>query len=124
LTAILLDTHVIVWMATGDPRLKRVEVTALADPDRELLVSSVVAFEFADLQKRGRLAITESLDFLRQHMEFRVVDLPAECWRHAVDLPAIHRDPVDRMLVAHAVLAGAALATADANIRRYPVNWL
>lgn len=118
---ILLDTHTIVWMATGDPRLSRIDRTALLDPRRDLLVSAVVAFELADLQQRGRIAMAETLDFLREHMNFELADLPAGCWRIANSLPPIHRDPVDRMLIAHALAEGWALATADANIRRYPV---
>jgi PIN domain nuclease of toxin-antitoxin system len=47
---------------------------------------------------------------------------PAGCWELLMDLPAIHRDPVDRMLVTHALVKDMALVTADANIRRYPVN--
>lgn len=108
-------------MATGDPRLKRIDRTALLDPARPLLVSAVIAFELADLQRRGRIAMTESLDFLREHMNFEIVDLPASCWRTAAELPPIHRDPVDRMLIAHALAEGMTVATADANIRRYPV---
>ena len=68
--------------------------------------------------------MTESLDFLREHMRFEVVDLPASCWRIAAELPPIHRDPVDRMLIAHALAGDMTLATADANIRRYPVACL
>lgn len=111
-------------MATGDPRIRRCDVAALRDPERPLLVSAVIAFEFADLQQRGRVAMTEPLDFLREHMNFEIVDLPAECWRIAAELPAIHRDPVDRMLVAHALAEELTLATADATIRRYPVSWI
>lgn len=118
----MLDTHVIVWMATGDPRLKQIDQAALGDPNRALLVSAVVAFELADLQRRGRIAMSEPLDFLREHMEFDVVALPGDCWRTVAQLPQIHRDPVDRMLVAHALVGGFALASADANIRRYPVS--
>jgi PIN domain nuclease of toxin-antitoxin system len=118
---ILLDTHVIVWMATGDPRMKRIDQAALGDSDRPLIVSAVTAFELADLQQRGRVEMTETLDFLRDHMDFEIVPLPADCWRLAADLPQIHRDPVDRMLVAHALAEGFTVATADANIRKYPV---
>lgn len=121
-SAILLDTHVIVWMATGDPRLSRIDRAALTDPARPLVVSAVVAFELADLQQRGRIAMTEPLDYLRGHMEFEVAALPAECWRIVSDLPTIHRDPVDRMLAAHAIAGGFTLATADANLRRYPIR--
>lgn len=122
--SILLDTHTVVWMATDDPRLRQIDRTALLDPARELLVSAVTALELADLQHRGRVAVTESLEVLREHMDFQVVELPAECWRVAAGLPPIHRDPVDRMLIAHALTEGLTLATADANIRRYPVDWI
>jgi len=121
---ILLDTHTLVWMATGDPRLQRIDRTALLDPKRDLLVSAVTAFELADLQQRGRIAMIESLDFLREHMNFQVIDLPAQCWRIAAGLPPIHGDPVDRMLIAHALTDELTLATADANIRRYPVPYI
>lgn len=121
---ILLDTHAIVWMATGDPRLARLDRAALLDPERRLLVSAVIAFELADLQHRGRIAMSEPLSVLQEHMDFEIVDLPAECWRVVAELPPIHRDPVDRMLIAHALVEGMTLASADAMIRRYPVPWL
>jgi PIN domain nuclease of toxin-antitoxin system len=109
-------------MATGDPRLRRIDVTALTDASRELVVSSVVAFELADLQQRGRIAMSEPIEFLQGKMDFRIAELPADCWRKAAELPPIHFDPVDRMLIAHALCEGMTLATADANIRRYPVQ--
>ena len=121
---LLLDTHVLVWMATGDPRLKRVDIKALHDPDRKLFVSAVVAFELADLQHRGRLAMTEPLDFLREHMNFQLADYPAQAWKIAAQLPDIHRDPIDRMLIAHAIVAEMTLVTADKHIRRYPVDFI
>jgi PIN domain nuclease of toxin-antitoxin system len=111
-------------MATGDPRLKRIDQTRLLGADSQLLVSSVVAFELSDLQKRGRVAMSEPLDFLQRYLEFEIVSFPADCWRLAAKLPPIHRDPVDRMLVAHALAEGFTLATADANIRRYPVPFI
>jgi PIN domain nuclease of toxin-antitoxin system len=44
-----------------------------------------------------------------------------QSWEITAGLPLIHRDPVDRMLVAHALVDGMTILTADANIRRYPV---
>jgi len=109
-------------MATGDPRLDRVDQAILRDPSRPLCVSAIVAFELSDLQQRGRIAMTEPLTFLQAHMDFRIVDFPADCWRIAAQLPLIHRDPVDRMLIAHALVEGMTLVTADTNIRRYPIS--
>lgn len=110
-------------MATGDPRLRQVDEAVLADPSRPLCISAVVAFELADLQHRGRIALEEPLDFLQPKMDLQLLDLPADCWRIAAQLPAIHRDPVDRMLIAHAMLDDMILVTADRTIRRYPVRW-
>jgi PIN domain nuclease of toxin-antitoxin system len=123
-THLLLDTHIIVWMATGDPRLKLVDRTVLKDPSFRLCVSSVVAFELTDLQQRGRIAMIEPLDFLQANMGFDLIDFPASAWRIASTLPDIHRDPVDRMLIAHAMAENMTLVTADANIRRYPVPYI
>ena len=110
-------------MATGDPRLRRIDETLLADPWRPLCVSAVVAFEFADLQKRQRIAVTEPFSLLQSAMDLTILDLPADCWRVAADLPAIHRDRVDRLLIAHALTSGMTLVTADRAIRRYPVRF-
>ncbi len=68
--------------------------------------------------------MTEPIDFPREHMEFRIVGFPDRCWRLAAQLPPIHRNLVDPMLIAHALTEGCTLTTADANIRKYPVPFV
>lgn len=97
---------------------------AVRSPDNDLHVSAAAAFEFADLQKRGRFSVTDSIDFLAELIGFSVDDLPAETWRIAATLPDLHRDPVDRMMIAHAILGGFTLVTADKVMRAYPVKSL
>jgi PIN domain nuclease of toxin-antitoxin system len=53
-----------------------------------------------------------------------LIDLPQDIWRVVGDLPDIHRDPLDRLLIAHALTEGMTLVTADTNIRRYPVPFV
>lgn len=118
---LLLDTQILVWMVNGDPRLRQDWIDAIAEATT-LHVSAITAFEYADLQLRGRLPITETMGDLVERFDCEVEALPGDCWRQAQTLPLIHRDPVDRILVAHALEAGMTLATADANIRRYPVS--
>ena len=121
---LLLDTQVLVWMVNGDRRLHAGWIAAIAAPDASLHVSSVVAFEYTDLQMRKRIPVAEPLAELVDRFDLAIEDFPQHCWRLASDLPPIHRDPVDRMLVAHALAEGFTLATADANIRRYPVRFI
>lgn len=111
-------------MVNGDRRFRTVQKDALFDPDNQLLVSAVVAFEYGDLQMRKRIPVNEPLSELQDRFGIAVIDYPGDAWRLAVELPPIHRDPVDRMLVAHALAGGMTLITADANIRRYPVPFI
>lgn len=120
---IFADTHVLVWLMSGDRRLPSdARSTLLAEP--RLVVSAVTAWEYADLQRRGRLGSALPLYQLVQGLNLRIEPLPAESWQMIDRLPDVHHDPVDRMLVAHAHIADATLATADDKMRRYPVKLL
>jgi PIN domain nuclease of toxin-antitoxin system len=101
--------------------LSRSAVEAIASPDNSLSVSAVTAAEFTDLQRRGRIEVDEPIDALAAMLGYQILDLPAEVWRTVADLPRIHGDPVDRMLVAHAIAGGFTLVTADRTLRDYPV---
>lgn len=107
-----------------DRRISGRAAEAIRSPDNSLHVSAAAAFEFADLQKRGRFPVTETIDFLAELIGFSLADLPAEAWRIAATLPDLHRDPVDRMLIAHAILGGFTLVAADRTMRAYPVKSL
>jgi len=111
---------VIVWLAAGHHRLSKRAVEAALDPDMPLAISAVTAWEYADLEQRGRFAGSGPLAPILAQLDIEVLDFPAALWPLAATLPPIHRDPVDRMLVAHALALGMPLVTADANIARYP----
>ena len=121
---LLIDTHILVWIVMNDGRLSEAQRTALGDPANSIVVSSVVAYELTQLQITHRIPISESIERLQQLVGFETSDLPFDCWRVVAVLPDIHRDPIDRLLIAHAVFAGMTLVTADAKIRRYPIDWL
>ena len=120
-SALLIDTQVLIWMAVDQYRLSRRFRERLGDIRTEVQVSAVTAFEFADLQRRRRLPISDPLNEIRARFDLEIVDFPAAAWTIATRLPAIHGDPVDRMLIAHAIVADSTLVTADKLIRRYPV---
>ncbi len=108
-------------MVNGDRRLTPSFVTALQNPDATLHVSAVTAYEYADLQNRKRIPVDEPLAELIDRFDLSIEPFPANCWQVAALLPDIHRDPVDRMLIAHALSADMTLVTADQFIRRYSV---
>lgn len=118
-----LDTQILVWLATGDKRLSAAVARALG-ADNELLVSAVTAWEFVDLEQRGRFGGVIRFEEVLERFNLTVIDFPAEAWRLASALPDLHRDPVDRMLIAHVIHADMVLVTADKLMREYPVRSL
>lgn len=117
--ALLLDTHILVWVAENN---KKLSSAARNDVYRlPLFVSAVIAFEYADLLIRGRFKTSATIEALQDDLGFELIDFPASLSVEAAALPPIHRDPVDRMLVAHALATGMTLVTADRNIHKYAV---
>ncbi len=118
---LLIDTHILVWIVLNDRRLTAAQRNALSDPENDIMLSAVNAYELVHLQQLRRIPIEESIEVLQELVGFELADLPSDVWRHAEELPDIHRDPLDRLLVAHALSGGMTVVTADESIRRYPV---
>ena len=121
---LLLDTQVLVWFGLDDRRLSPAFREKLLDPDAEFLISGVTAFEFEDLRVRNRLGPVDSIGVLVAGLNATLLDYPSEAARIVPLLPVHHRDPIDRMLIAHAIHADLTLVTADTTMRAYPVRCL
>jgi PIN domain nuclease of toxin-antitoxin system len=120
----MLDTHALVWALEGSPRLSRLARASIEDPGNDVLVSAVSAVEVAIKKALGRLRVPDDLEeavdevgFIRRPIGF------AEA-RRLESLPHHHRDPFDRLLVAHAIEEKAALVTRDRKLARYDVRIL
>jgi PIN domain nuclease of toxin-antitoxin system len=125
---LLIDTHVLLWWANGDPRLSVTAAAALADPSNELLFSGVSAMEIATKVAIGKLSLPQPPSAIvgRAMSMLRANELPLTI-RHGLavsNLPLHHKDPFDRMLVAQAVVEGLVLLTQDAAVRAYAVPTL
>lgn len=121
---LLLDTHVLLWWLADDNALTDTERTAIAHPDNVVFVSSVSAWEIAIKASMGKLDAPENLTeelFLNQ---FHELPVRISHGLFAGNLPLIHRDPFDRMLIAQAILEELTLVTHDQKIRAYDVRLL
>ena len=122
--SLLLDTHVILWLVADRRRVSDIVLDRISNVPERLLVSAVTAWEFEDLAVRGRLGPIGSFDQVRQALDLEVLDLPADLWRIVRQLPDLHRDPIDRIVIAQAIEADMTLVTSDETMRRYPVTTL
>lgn len=121
---LLLDTQVLVWFGLDDPRLSKAFREQLLDPEANFFISSVTAFEFEDVRVRNRLGLVDTIGVLVTGLNATLLDYPAGEAGLVPLLPLHHRDPVDRMLIAHAIHADMVLVTADKVMRDYPVRSL
>lgn len=117
---ILLDTHVLLWLTTGDHRLGKRALTAIdrAWQADHVGVSAVSFWEVAMLREKGRVALTEDVSLWRREQLARgVVEIPVdgEIGIRASSLRGLHPDPADRIIVATAT-DGHRLLTADDRI--------
>jgi PIN domain nuclease of toxin-antitoxin system len=120
---LLLDTHIALWAITGDANLGEEFLDRLRhDPD--IFLSPVSLWEITITQAAGKLAGPVDLAEQVRDMGFR--ELPVT-HAHAIAagrLPAHHRDPFDRMLVAQAVTERLTLVSRDESIALYDVDIL
>jgi PIN domain nuclease of toxin-antitoxin system len=118
---LLVDTHVLLWALSSPDKLSPQAREVLVDPDNEVFVSAVTAWEISIKAALGKLrAPDDLLDQLRR-LRFRPLPITFEHGIAVRDLPMIHRDPFDRMLVAQAQAHGLTLVTSDKSIMQYDV---
>jgi PIN domain nuclease of toxin-antitoxin system len=123
----MIDTHVLVWWVTGDhTRLSRAATDAIGAENQpgSIIVSSITAWEIAQLVDRGRMQLATDLAAWLAIVEtiptIAFVPVDIEVAVKSVELPGgFHKDPADRMIVATARKFGVPLVTADELIRGY-----
>ncbi len=123
--SLLLDTHPFVWFLIEPRRIPSRLMTLLTDPSRIVHVSAVVVWEATIKSGLGKLALPlDRLEATIAAAGFTVVPVTAAHALEVRHLPALHRDPFDRLLIAQARSERLTLVTRDPAIRRYPVATL
>ncbi len=122
----LLDTHAFLWWNTGDPQLSDRVREIIADGDNEIWFSAASAWEIALKAGKGRLLLPEQpreyvLKRLALH-GFRALAVEVQHALAVHELPAVHSDPFDRLLVAQSRAERLPLLSADPEIARYDVE--
>jgi PIN domain nuclease of toxin-antitoxin system len=125
---ILLDTAAFWWIATGSSRLSRRAAEAVANPANEISLNPVSIWELVVKNQIGKLPtpapIGELLTKTLQAKWIRPLPLTHAAVLKLPELPPLHCDPFDRMLICQALDAGMTLVTPDEQVQAYPVATL
>jgi len=123
---LLLDTHIFLWFISDDKRLSANLRDQVSHPHNEVYLSVVSVWEAVIKQQLGKLPLPKpaSIYLPLQRERHGIVSLPlAEtAVARLADLPLLHRDPFDRILICQAIDAELTLMTRDEAIRAYPVK--
>ncbi|MBY0503375.1 MAG: type II toxin-antitoxin system VapC family toxin [Bryobacteraceae bacterium] len=120
---LLLDTHILIWAAFTPARLSTATQSLLMDVGNELFFSPVNLWEVAIKRALGRRDFQFDSRILRRSLlqnDYQELPVTSD---HAVainQLPGIHKDPFDRLLIAQSTVEGILLLTADPTVAQYP----
>jgi PIN domain nuclease of toxin-antitoxin system len=123
---LLLDTCTFLWIISGSSCLSEKCRGAFTDPDNEIYLSPVSAWEIVVKHRLGKLPLPGEPDgFISEWRKSHgILELPLieEAVLQLSRLPELHRDPFDRMLICQSVYHGFPLLTPDPLVTRYPVR--
>jgi len=121
---VLLDTHILIWALENNPSLSKKARNAIITGGNVVFVSSVSVWEISIKKSIGKLRVPDNLlEELIAH-RFNLLNISAEHAQLAGELPMIHKDPFDRMLVAQAKIEKLTLISNDPMIAQYEVKLL
>ncbi|MCP4667978.1 MAG: type II toxin-antitoxin system VapC family toxin [Deltaproteobacteria bacterium] len=123
---ILLDTHALLWLITGDERLSEKAKKIFLNQDNTLFFSAAGLWEICIKKSLGKLSLKRGwLKTIQDEMEVNAIQwLPIEMLHCAelTKLPFHHRDPFDRMLIAQAMIEDMLLLSRDSRLSDYEIT--
>ncbi len=119
---LLLDTHLLVWAASGSLRLSAKVHALLDDEGNEPLFSVASLWEIAIKSGLGRQDFQVDARLLRRELldnGFGELSITSAHVIATASLPPLHKDPFDRLLVAQSIIEGITLLTVDPRVGQY-----
>jgi PIN domain nuclease of toxin-antitoxin system len=121
---IVLDTHAWLWWVNSIPDTLPDAVVKAIQAETTVGVAAISCLEVAMLSRKGRIALPCPLTlwFLGalETSQIGLLPLTPEIAVASTELPDIHSDPADRVILATAITHGATLVTKDQRMRQYP----
>ena len=122
---LLLDTHVFLWLISEHHRISDSMVRTIRDPNNQVYLSVVSVWETIIKQQIGKLHLPEPAEVYlptqRERHQIAALSLDEGSVTQLAQLPLLHRDPFDRILLSQALEHGLTVVTSDDKMQAYGV---
>ena len=119
---LLLDTHAFLWWLADNPRLGHHARLMIEDPANEVFVSAASILEITIKKRNGKLEAPDDLAEIVKEEGFTPLAIDLQHGEFSGNLPLIHKDPFDRLLIAQAQIEGLELVSVDSVFPKYQVR--
>lgn len=123
---LLLDTHAFIWWDSEPAQLSPQALALCQDRQNALVLSVVSIWEMQIKLQLGKMKLALPLkEIIESQQQTNSLEILPVTLAHVLaleKLPAHHKDPFDRLLVAQAMIEGAVLVSGDPNIAKYPIQ--
>ncbi|WP_062262106.1 type II toxin-antitoxin system VapC family toxin [Endozoicomonas arenosclerae] len=119
---LLLDTHVFLWWLMESPKLGVRSRHLIQNPENDVYVSSASTLEVAIKKQLGKLDAPDHMAEIIETEGFLPLFITTFHAELSGQLPLIHKDPFDRLLIAQSQLEGLELLSVDSIFSRYHVS--
>ena len=119
---LLLDTQAFLWWLEDSPNLGKKARSAIEEPRNDVFVSAANSWEISIKKNIGKLTAPDDIDSIVEDEGFIHPPISLYHGEQAGQLPNIHKDPFDRMLIAQAQAEGLTLVTSNGVIPEYQVK--
>jgi PIN domain nuclease of toxin-antitoxin system len=119
---LLLDTHTLIWALENNPTLSKNARCAITNGENLVFISAASLWEISIKKAMGKLKTPDNLQEEIELHRFSQLNINFDHAQLAGELPNIHKDPFDRMLIAQAMIEKLTLVTRDEVIPQYSVK--
>nr|WP_314779174.1 type II toxin-antitoxin system VapC family toxin [uncultured Treponema sp.] len=120
----LLDTHTLLWFLKDSPKLSN-RALEIITTENEIFFSIVSLWEIVIKKSIGKLDLTSSIQEIEDlcyKKDISLLQIKSKHLDKIMELPNIHNDPFDRLIISQSIIENLILITKDKNIPYYPVK--
>lgn len=120
---LLLDTHIFLFLINGDKSVPQETIRLTQDNTNKKFISIASIWEMTIKIGLGKLSIINNIDTVYKvigEYDLSILDIHKNHLKHLLNLPHIHKDPFDRLIISQAIADNLTLITDDQFIKNYP----